>query len=90
MSVIPFVIEESSRFLHARWKIRQVHQHSSGKVVPQSEQWTTTEVEHVRCTIGVRHVVFIDTPAFPDPGYDDNVVAKLHAEGKIQEWLQRT
>ena len=54
----------------------------------------TTKVKHVRCTVetegGVKHVVFVDTPAFPDPGYGDNVVAGLHVERKIQEWSRQT
>jgi hypothetical protein len=50
----------------------------------------TTRVEHVRCTIqfegSSKNVVFVDTPAFPDPD-SDNV---LDVEMKIQKWLRQT
>jgi len=55
----------------------------------------TTKVEHVRCSIQLegssKHVVFVDTPAFPDPGSSDSaVVAALDVETKIQDWLEET
>jgi hypothetical protein len=55
----------------------------------------TTKVEHVRCTIqfdereSLKQVVFVDTPAFPDPG-SDNTVAGLDVEMKIREWARQT
>ena len=36
-------------------------------------------------------MVFVDTPAFPDPGSSDSVVvAALDVEKKIQDWLEET
>ena len=53
----------------------------------------TTKVEHVRCTIqfegSLKQVVFVDTPAFPDPG-SDNTVAGLDVEMKIRDWARKT
>jgi len=53
----------------------------------------TTKVEHVRCTIqfegSLKRVVFVDTPAFPDPG-GDNTVSGLDVELKIRDWARKT
>lgn len=53
----------------------------------------TTKVEHVRCTIqfegSLKQVVFVDTPAFPDPG-SDSTVAGLDVEMKIRDWARKT
>jgi hypothetical protein len=47
----------------------------------------------VRCTIqfenSLKQVVFVDTPAFPDPD-SDNTVAGLDVEMKIREWARQT
>ena len=54
----------------------------------------TTKVEHVRCTIqfegSSKQVVFVDTPAYPDPGLSDNTVAGLNVEMKIRDWARQT
>ncbi|KAF8811034.1 hypothetical protein BYT27DRAFT_7185143 [Phlegmacium glaucopus] len=54
----------------------------------------TTKVEHVRCAIQfegrTKQVVFVDTPAFPDPGDCDEMVAGLDVEMKIREWSKQT
>ena len=53
----------------------------------------TTKVEHVRCTIqfegSLKQVVFVDTPAFPDPG-TDTTLAGLDVEMKIRDWAKQT
>jgi GTPase Era involved in 16S rRNA processing len=53
----------------------------------------TTKVEHVRCTVqfkgSFKQVVFVDTPAFPEPG-SDNMTAGLDVARKIQDWARKT
>jgi len=48
----------------------------------------------VRCTIRfdgcLKQVVFVDTPAFPDPGYNDNMAGGLSVEMQIQSWARQT
>ena len=47
----------------------------------------------MRCTIqfegSSKHVVFVDTPAFPDPG-NDITVAGIDVEMKIRDWARKT
>ena len=47
----------------------------------------------MRCTIqfegSSKKVVFVDTPAFPDPGCDDTF-AGLNVEMKIRDWAKKT
>ena len=51
-------------------------------------------VSHVRCTIqlegSLKHVVLVDSPAFPDPGINDTAIAGLEVEMKIRNWLKQT
>ena len=48
----------------------------------------------MRCTIqfegSSKQVVFVDTPAYPDPGLSDNTVAGLNVEMKIRDWARQT
>jgi len=37
----------------------------------------------------LKQVVFVDTPAFPDPG-SDNTVAGVDVEMKIRDWARKT
>ena len=53
----------------------------------------TTKIEHVRCKFqfegSSQQVVFVDTPAFPDPDRDDTVLG-LDLEMKVQDWARKT
>ena len=47
----------------------------------------------MRCTIqfegSLKTVVFVDTPAFPDPG-GNNTAAEMDVEMKIRNWSRQT
>ncbi|KAF8811584.1 hypothetical protein BYT27DRAFT_7183861 [Phlegmacium glaucopus] len=50
----------------------------------------TTEFTHVRCTFeDSRRVVFVDTPAFPDPYGSSSLSAEKEIGNKISDWLKR-
>ena len=48
----------------------------------------------MRCTIqfegSLKQVVFVDTPAFPDPGSNNITVAGLDVEMRIRDWARQT
>jgi hypothetical protein len=59
----------------------------SGKKSPLSP--CTKDIAHVRCTFeDSRRVVFVDTPAFPDPILGSNLSAEKKVGKKISEWLK--
>lgn len=49
----------------------------------------TTELAHVLCTFeDSRRVVFVDTPAFPDPDGNVSLSAEKRLGRKIGDWLK--
>ena len=59
----------------------------SGRKSPLSA--CTKDIAHVRCTFeDSRRVVFVDTPAFPDPILGSNLSAEKKVGKKISEWLK--